>query len=433
MNHLMFPCRSAIVSNAVLVVLLTLASPPPASGAPSPPNNVVVPNSAATNDTAFGAGTLVNPGYRNQTVYDHTQFPLEAILITELRYRPDFFYGKAFSTRITNIQINLSTTAAVPDALSTTFAQNVGKNDMVVVQGAVDISSAFSGPANGPKDFDIVFSLKRPFFYNPNSGNLLVDVRNYSGSDASLVSGVAAFGDGGSRLGATVFGTIEGTTGTADTGADAMQIGYRTTAIIPSHAPPSQPTNTVVVPNILADADSILGSGTLANAGYRNQQVYDSNQFPLGQIRIRELRFRPDSVYGQAFGTTIQNIQINMSTTTHSSDALSSVYAENVGPDDAVVVSGAISVSSSFTGPTDGPKDFDIVVRLSQPFLYNPAAGNLLIDVRNYSGSTASLLSGSAVFGEGASRVGGNINEPAGFADTAADAIQIAFTPAGQP
>ena len=37
--------------------------------------------------------------------------------------------------------------AVVPDALSTTFAQNVGKNDMVVVQGAVDISSAFSGPS----------------------------------------------------------------------------------------------------------------------------------------------------------------------------------------------------------------------------------------------------------------------------------------------
>ena len=417
---------------AVLSVVLIFAGPPAARGAPSPPSNLVVPNGAATNDTAFGAGTLVNPGYRNQTVYDHSQFPPESILITELRFRPDYFYGKAFNTTIADIQINLSTTTRAPDALSSTFAENVGRNDMVVVQGAVDVSSAFSGPANGPKDFDIIFRLKRPFHYHPSTGNLLVDVRNYSGSDASLLSGAGDFGDGASRVGATVFGSVEGTTGLQDTGADALRIGYRATAIIPSPNHIAHPANTVVVPNILANTDSILGSGTLASPGYRNQQVYDSNQFPPGQIRIRELRFRPDSVYGQAFSTTIQNIQINLSTTTRSSDALSSVYAENVGPDDAVVVSGTIHVSSSFSGPADGPKDFDIVVNLAQPFLYDPAAGNLLIDTRNYSGSIASLLSGSGVLGEGASRLGGNVNDPIGFADTAADAIRIGFTPAGQ-
>ena len=427
----LFPFPSAILSLTSLSTLLILGGAPAASGAPNPPHNLIVPNNAATTDTAFGAGTLVNPGYRTQTVYDGTQFPPEAILITELRYRPDYFYGKAFNTRIADIQINLSTTASAPDALSSTFASNVGRNDVVVVQGAVDISSAFSGPANGPKDFDIVFRLKRPFLYNPNAGNLVVDVRNYSGSDASLVSGAGDLGDGASRVGATVFGTVEETTGFPDTGADALRIGYRTTAVIPSPNPTPHPAQTVVVPNILAAADSILGSGTLANPGYRNQQVYDSHQFPPGRIQIRELQFRPDSIYGQAFSTTIQNIQINLSTTTRSSDALSSVYAENVGPDEALVVSGSIHVSSSFSGATDEPKDFDIVVKLAQPFLYDPAAGNLLIDIRNYSGSIASLLSGSAVSGEGASRLGGNINDPIGSPDTAADAIRIRFTPAG--
>jgi hypothetical protein len=259
-----------------------------------------------------------------------------------------------------------------------------------------------------------------------------VDVRNYSGSDASLLSGAGDFGDGASRLGGTVLGTVEGTTGVADTGADVMRIGYRSTAVIPVNNPPAHPANTVVVPNILADADSILGSGTLANPGYRNQQVYDSSQFPSGQIRIRELRFRPDSLYGQAFNTTIQNIQINLSTTAHGSDALSTTYADNVGPDDTMVVNGTIHVSSTFTGPPDGPKNFDIIIKLDQTFDYNPAAGNLLVDIRNYSGSIASLLSGSGVTGEGASRLGGNINDPVGFPDTAADAIQIGFTPAGQ-
>jgi len=432
MNRFVFPSPSALVSTATLSVLLLLGRLPTASAAPHAPNDLVLPNSAATNDIPFGSGTLVNPGYRNQTVYDHTQFPPEAILITELRYRPDFFYGKAFTNQIPDIQINMSTTTATPDALSPTFASNVGKNDIIVVQGSVDISSTFSGPANGPKDFDIIFKLKRPFFYNPNAGNLMVDVRNYSGSDASLLSGAGDFGDGASRLGGTVLGTVEGTTGVADTGADVMRIGYRSTAVIPVNNPPSQPGNTVVVPNILAGADSILGSGTLANPGYRNQQVYDSSQFPSGPIRIRELRFRPDSLYGQAFNTTIQNIQINLSTTSHGSDALSTTYADNVGPDDTMVVSGTIHVSSAFTGLPDGPKNFDIIIKLDQTFDYNPAAGNLLVDIRNYSGSIASLLSGSGVTGEGASRLGGNINDPVGFPDTAADAIRIGFTPAGQ-
>jgi hypothetical protein len=33
-----------------------------------------------------------------------------------------------------------------------------------------------------------------------------------------------------------------------------------------------------------------------------------------------------------------------------------------------------------------GAKAFDVVINLATPFLYNPAAGNLLLDVRNFGG-----------------------------------------------
>ena len=51
-----------------------------------------------------------------------------------------------------------------------------------------------------------------------------------------------------------------------------------------------------------------------------------------------------------------------------------------------MIFSGALAFSSAFTGPAGGPKDFDILVDLTTPFFYNPALGNLLLDVRNFSG-----------------------------------------------
>src|SRR5258705_11106301 len=88
--------------------------------------------------------------------------------------------------------------------------------------------------------------------------------------------------------------------------------------------------------------------------------------------------------------TTVANIQFNLSTTPRNPDGLSGTYAANVGADDTVVFSGPLSISSQFSGPTNGPRAFDIVVPLSTPFIYNPARGNLLGDIRKTSGSSAS-------------------------------------------
>jgi hypothetical protein len=51
-----------------------------------------------------------------------------------------------------------------------------------------------------------------------------------------------------------------------------------------------------------------------------------------------------------------------------------------------VVKSGSLTLSSAVTGPVGGPKDFDIFIDLDTPFIYDPAGGNLLMDIRNYSG-----------------------------------------------
>lgn len=148
----------------------------------------------------------------------------------------------------------------------------------------------------------------------------------------------------------------------------------------------------VVVPNVLAGVEGAGGNTFPFDSitPQRYQQVYASSQFPAGGL-ITQLAFRPDGLLGHAFSVTISNIEIDLSTTPAAPDALSSTFASNVGLDDTMVFSGSLNLSSAFTGPAGGPKAFDILINLTTPFLYNPALGNLLLDVRNFSGEPTGL------------------------------------------
>jgi hypothetical protein len=150
---------------------------------------LVVPNSLSTTEGDF-FGTLISAPFRYQQVYKDSEFtflsgaqPLE---ITQIAFRPDATRGSAFSYTLSDIQINLSTTQAEPDNLNTTFANNVGANDTVVFnRGPLSLSSAYTGPDAGPKDFDIILNFTNPFIYNPSDGNLLLDIRKFS-SDTTI-------------------------------------------------------------------------------------------------------------------------------------------------------------------------------------------------------------------------------------------------------
>jgi len=190
---------------------------------PTNPTLIIPPQLA--NVDGGGATLTLSSVLRMQEVYRSAMFPAGPILIRELRFRPSAVLGGAFSTHIPDLQLNLSTTAAQPDALSSTFANNVGANDTLVFRGSLDVSSAFTGPASGPKAFDIVVPLTTPFLYNPAAGNLLVEWRNHSGAPVSISTDGSALGnDGASRL--IAFSATATTASAADTGSDVLQIGY---------------------------------------------------------------------------------------------------------------------------------------------------------------------------------------------------------------
>ena len=190
----------------------------------------------------------------------------------------------------------------------------------------------------------------------------------------------------------------------------------------------------VVVPNVLSNVE-----GEEANTfpfdsstAQRYQQVYAASQFGTGGL-ITQVAFRPDGPLGHAFSLTISNIQFDLSTTLATPDGLSSTFASNVGLDDTMVFSGPLGLSSSFTGPAGGPKAFDIIINLTTPFLYFPSSGNLLLDVRDFSGDPAGLageFDSQFTLGDPVSRAYGDIaSTTASVTDTEGLVTQFTIIP----
>ena len=148
------------------------------------------------------------------------------------------------------------------------------------------------------------------------------------------------------------------------------------------------PTHKVVVPNAQTDAEGNADTSFPLNivsvglSAQRYQQVYASGDIG-GTGIIDKIAFRPDANLGVAFTAEGVSIDIRLSHTPSGPDSLSSTYANNVGPDETVVLdtdSLAYSSAKANCGPS-GPCDFDIIIDLNDVFTFN-GTDNLLLDIR---------------------------------------------------
>jgi len=142
----------------------------------------------------------------------------------------------------------------------------------------------------------------------------------------------------------------------------------------------------ITVPNGLFNVEgnsySYLTFGSIEPVRY--QQVYAATQFsqlPPGGAFISRIFFRADCPSSAPVSAT--NFQMNLSTTLKYPDQLSMVFSENIGADETVVFGPKYYLPPSPCG-TNCPCTFSNgrEVSLAAPFLYNPANGNLLIDLR---------------------------------------------------
>jgi hypothetical protein len=194
---------------------------------------------------------------------------------------------------------------------------------------------------------------------------------------------------------------------------------------------------TVVVP--LTDT-AAEGNSNITTGAIRIQQVFSSSEFPpfFGPLEIVQIAFRPDGIVGVPFQTTNPYLQFNLSTTTRSPDAtapdgLSLTFDENTGTDDTIVRAGPATYGTVDSGPVGGPKRFDIVFPFSTPFIYDPARGNLLLDIRSIGTFAPANFDVESTHSDSVSTINASVSSPTGFFDTFGFVTQFTFTTVPEP
>jgi len=145
----------------------------------------------------------------------------------------------------------------------------------------------------------------------------------------------------------------------------------------------------VVVPNGLANVEGNSStSEPFTSTSFRFQQVFDASQFaiPLGSSgRIESISFRLDSACTNDAVMFFGGSSVQLSTTQHEPDTLSSVFAENRGADAVTLFNGAISFGG-LCQPGATTQPFHATLGATTPFFYIPSQGNLLQEIRGGSG-----------------------------------------------
>ncbi len=140
----------------------------------------------------------------------------------------------------------------------------------------------------------------------------------------------------------------------------------------------------IVVPNTLATNDGNSSNTTPDGPGsVREMQIYDASQFGAlsGPSFLTQFAYRPDTIPGPS-GPRTATLRIFASTTSRSTTGLSPTFADNVGVDKVLVFDGTLTwTTANLPGPGN-TRQFDVVFPLTTPFLYDPAAGNLLLDIQ---------------------------------------------------
>jgi len=171
----------------------------------------------------------------------------------------------------------------------------------------------------------------------------------------------------------------------------------------------------------------------------RFQQVYDASQFGSVPLKISQIALRPDESNSTPFDVTIKDIEFYFATTTKKPDGLSYVFDENISADYTKVFDGEWKVSSQNTGTIGKPKNFDIILNFTQPFIYDPRKGNLLLEYKKFTSEiTGNRFDSEFVLGDSISTVIGAgdanaISANPQFSSTLGLVTQFKVTPISEP
>lgn len=168
-------------------------------------------------------------------------------------------------------------------------------------------------------------------------------------------------------------------------------------ALLCAATAPAQ-TETLVIPAANENVDGnaslafpfgVLGQPFPSNFPYRFQQVYEAAEFGAlpDVIQIHALRFRIDQNQGGREPFAVDSMQVRLGTTTRPADGLATPdFDSNLdGGDTKLVFDGALAWDPCGAADTCVLPPFDLEIAFATPFVYDAAAGNLLVDFLNLS------------------------------------------------
>ena len=137
------------------------------------------------------------------------------------------------------------------------------------------------------------------------------------------------------------------------------------------------------------DASFAFNIGT--GHSQRYQQVYSAGEFSQPQT-ITALHFRRNGSLA-AFADATIDAKINLGYAATAPGALSTTFANNVGPGTTTVVDNPALLLHT-AAANSSPSSLDITIPLTTPFTYDPKLGDLLLDMFVRNGATTALFDG---------------------------------------
>lgn len=134
--------------------------------------------------------------------------------------------------------------------------------------------------------------------------------------------------------------------------------------------------------------------GDISDVGsFRQQQLYLASEFeklPTTHHTIVGLAARPDASFRQSSSASYDDITVRAAVITE--NALGENFVLNQGAGAATVFSGPLTISTAGAGPVGGPLEFDVYYPFQTPFIYDPDAGNLLVEISSASGLDGRMI-----------------------------------------
>jgi len=160
--------RRATTSAALALSLTALIALPVMAATVVVPNTNTVTPGPSNQAFPFNQGDM-----RYQQVFAANQLGGLVGPVTKIAYRVDEnpAFGLPFTSNQIDTEVRLCHTTAAPNAMSLTFANNLGGDVTLVYDALLTLSSA-----GNPNVFDIIIDINDTFIYN-GSQNLLVDIK----------------------------------------------------------------------------------------------------------------------------------------------------------------------------------------------------------------------------------------------------------------